>query len=246
MIRLLDNFESYVERANQATTINELFDVYSETVKKHGYDRVLFALMTSHEDLGQEAGIGVIHNFPSDWMEHYFKEGFDKIDPVILYGAQEVGAYTWQEIKTNVDLSKKQMLCMNYGEEAGLNNGVSTYLRGERNQLAGISLATSEKLDATDHAKDLITAYSNHFYIKYRALSKKKNNKEIDNIVLSEREREILTWVCLGKSNSVISDIINISESTVDFHLRNIFEKLQVNSRILAVVKALTYGIIHL
>ncbi len=241
---MIKSFEDYLNQAAAVKTIEELFSVYLKAVNNHGYDRALFALMTEHPDIGKDAGIGVIHNFPSDWMNHYFEKGYDQIDPVVTYGASQISAYTWEEIPKVVDLTKKQINCLNYGEEAGLKNGISTYLRGNRNQTAGISLATSEKTDAFDGRIDLITAYSNHFYMRYLQLLKIDKNKP-QNIFLTPKEKEVLTWASLGKSNSVIADIINISENTVDFHFRQIFKKLDVNSRVLAVVKALTHGFIH-
>jgi hypothetical protein len=39
--------------------------------------------------------------------------------------------------------------------------------------------------------------------------------------VLSSREQEILKWTLAGKSNQVIGQLLNISLSTVNFHLRS-------------------------
>ena len=44
----------------------------------------------------------------------------------------------------------------------------------------------------------------------------------------------------MGKTDEDIATILGISRNTVDTHMRHIFEKMSVNSRILAVVKALT------
>lgn len=49
---------------------------------------------------------------------------------------------------------------------------------------------------------------------------------------LSERERDVVTQVMLGKSNKQIAQALGISARTVEFHLRNIFGKYQVGSRI--------------
>ncbi len=38
---------------------------------------------------------------------------------------------------------------------------------------------------------------------------------------LSEREMEVLRWAKIGKSNWEVSVILNISECTVKFHMRN-------------------------
>lgn len=52
---------------------------------------------------------------------------------------------------------------------------------------------------------------------------------------LSEREREIMRWVCLGKTNPEIGAILDISYFTVKNHLQRIFRKLNVTNRAQAV-----------
>jgi DNA-binding NarL/FixJ family response regulator len=56
---------------------------------------------------------------------------------------------------------------------------------------------------------------------------------------LSPREEEILHLVARGYHNKEIAAQLNISPETVRVHLRNIYEKLHVNSRSQAVVKLL-------
>ena len=56
---------------------------------------------------------------------------------------------------------------------------------------------------------------------------------------LSPREEEILHLVAAGYHNKEIAVQLNISPETVRVHLRNIYEKLHVNSRSQAVVKLL-------
>jgi len=57
---------------------------------------------------------------------------------------------------------------------------------------------------------------------------------------LSPREEELLRHVASGYHNKEIADQLNISVETVRVHLRNIYEKLHVNSRSQAVVRFLT------
>lgn len=54
---------------------------------------------------------------------------------------------------------------------------------------------------------------------------------------LSERERQIMTWVAMGKTNPEIGCILRISEFTVKNHLKSIFGKLDVSNRAQAVAK---------
>jgi DNA-binding CsgD family transcriptional regulator len=63
-------------------------------------------------------------------------------------------------------------------------------------------------------------------------------------IKLSSKEREILLRILQGKSNWVIAQLLNVSENTIKFHLKNIFLKLGVSSRIVAATKAHALGLL--
>lgn len=61
---------------------------------------------------------------------------------------------------------------------------------------------------------------------------------------LTEREQEVLSLLCLGKSYKVISETLFVSTNTVNYHLKNIYSKLHVNSKAEAIVKASGEGIV--
>lgn len=48
---------------------------------------------------------------------------------------------------------------------------------------------------------------------------------------LSKREQDVLDLLLAGKSNKLIAHALGITERTVEFHLKNIYAKHQVNSR---------------
>lgn len=56
---------------------------------------------------------------------------------------------------------------------------------------------------------------------------------------LTQRETEVLTQLCKGKSYKMIAETLFISEETVRRHIKNIYKKLQVSSKSEAVAKAL-------
>lgn len=66
-----------------------------------------------------------------------------------------------------------------------------------------------------------------------------------DELVLSQREREILSTVASGLQNKHVAKRLGISGNTVRFHLKNIFIKLGVKSRTQAVSVARDKGLIH-
>jgi transcriptional regulator EpsA len=63
--------------------------------------------------------------------------------------------------------------------------------------------------------------------------------------ILTERERGILRWVYLGKSNGEIGAILGISSLTVKNHVQKILRKLNVVNRAQAVGRALDARIIR-
>lgn len=54
---------------------------------------------------------------------------------------------------------------------------------------------------------------------------------------LSKREQEVVKLLLEGKSNKLIASSLSITERTIEFHLKNIFNKLQVSSRMELVLK---------
>jgi DNA-binding CsgD family transcriptional regulator len=62
--------------------------------------------------------------------------------------------------------------------------------------------------------------------------------------MLSRREQEVLTWICIGKSNAEIAIILGISAWTVKIHVSNVLAKLNAANRSHAVAKAIQGRII--
>jgi LuxR family maltose regulon positive regulatory protein len=62
---------------------------------------------------------------------------------------------------------------------------------------------------------------------------------------LTDREREILTFLASGVPNRDMAQRLFVSENTVKFHLKNIYSKLDVANRLQAVIAARQLGLIH-
>jgi len=54
---------------------------------------------------------------------------------------------------------------------------------------------------------------------------------------LSSREQEVVNLLQQGKSNKMIASSLGISERTVEFHLKNVYDKFRVGSRVELVLK---------
>ena len=62
---------------------------------------------------------------------------------------------------------------------------------------------------------------------------------------LSEREIEIVRLVAKGFSNDELADRLHLSPETIKAHLRHVYEKLGVESRVEAVTEAMRTGLVE-
>ncbi len=65
-------------------------------------------------------------------------------------------------------------------------------------------------------------------------------------VCLNPRETEVLTWAARGKTSAEIAEIVDIAKRTVDFHADNAKAKLNAATRLHAVVKAASCGLIEI
>lgn len=68
--------------------------------------------------------------------------------------------------------------------------------------------------------------------------------KATNNFNLTDREKEVLSFIAHGMSNQEIADQLYISKNTIETHIRNCYKKLFVSNRTMAAHKARSNGII--
>jgi DNA-binding NarL/FixJ family response regulator len=69
--------------------------------------------------------------------------------------------------------------------------------------------------------------------------------KPLESLGLTPREAEVLLWVAQGKSNGDIAILLGMAEKTVKKHMGSIFDKLGLEGRNAATVRALEVLSIH-
>jgi len=72
----------------------------------------------------------------------------------------------------------------------------------------------------------------------------KESEAPQDTALLSTTERAVLKWLKVGKSSWDISQILKISERTVNFHIYNVIQKLDAMNRTHAVAIAMEKGLL--
>jgi LuxR family quorum-sensing system transcriptional regulator CciR len=236
----------FIEQSNAAETPDEVFRLFCSAVAGFGYDRVAFAAVTV---AAQEAMVlndlkpVVVLNFPEDWREHWFEKRYYEIDPILALTPGRGSPFLWDDVVAQEPLSTKQKLLFHESKEAGLHNGLSVPVHGPRGESYVVSLATDDRV--CDHRPQFgnLQILATQFLLAYSQIAHKPAESG-RRLHLTERERECLTWTARGKSAWAISEIIGVSEHTVNFHLKGVMRKLDTANRVAAVVVALRLGLI--
>jgi DNA-binding NarL/FixJ family response regulator len=114
-----------------------------------------------------------------------------------------------------------------------------TALGDRDSQLAG------RRLGADDYLTKPVDFEMLHTVIENR-LRRSQGPRRPSEYHLTEREREVLTWVGRGKTSSEIATILGLSERTVNFHCEQAMRRLNVINRAQAVAKAVSERLLTL
>jgi DNA-binding NarL/FixJ family response regulator len=104
---------------------------------------------------------------------------------------------------------------------------------------------TGRRLGADDYLTKPVDFEMLHTVIENR-LRRSQGPHRPSEYHLTEREREVLTWVGRGKTSSEIATILGLSERTVNFHCEQAMKRLNVINRPQAVAKALSERLLTL
>lgn len=69
--------------------------------------------------------------------------------------------------------------------------------------------------------------------------------EDIKPVLLNERERDFLRWICTELTYKEIAEKMNLSARTVDDYRQSLFNKLKVHSRVGLVMYAIRNGIVE-
>lgn len=241
------DFLQYIEKTNSAKTSDEIFYHFELALGALGFDLILMSLMTEHPSIGKPAGHGIIRNYPDDWMKHYSEKGYVEVDPVVKQVMLTTHPFMWDKLNAKGMYSKEQETLMHEAQDAGLKCGVGLGIHCANREIAGFGFASSDgTAEINKNVMSLVKAITSQFHAAYTDHERKYGQAHpAEMIHITPAQKDILQYMRFGKSNSEIADILNISSHTVDYHVRNLFAKLDANNRVYAVCKAIRFGWIN-
>jgi LuxR family transcriptional regulator, quorum-sensing system regulator LasR len=232
-----------LRRLAQSETPDAWSEVLYALARECGFDRVLFGMVASRHAKLENAFLR--SNYPPEWRAGYDTARLAYDDPTVSHCLGSTMPIVWQP----------GMFCApaegELYEEAGgygVRIGVTFPIHGPNGEFGIVSFASNSTPAAAasralEHHLPDLALIRDYAFPSASSFLGSGAPAEIPPR-LTRRELEVLSWAMAGKSSWEISKIICCSEATINFHMANVRQKFNVNTRQQAVVKAIALGLI--
>jgi LuxR family quorum sensing-dependent transcriptional regulator len=232
----------FVQRLQGLTDYEEISAAIMEELERFG-----FACVTSFTIPGPGCRLkdGIwLNNRPAEYVDRYAEKNYVIHDPIVKELRRTMKPYSWGDVRQGRDLKKSERTIIDEGREFGAHDGLVIPIVTLSGSMALFSPCGRDP-DLSPRARaalEIIGIYSHHALT--RALVQRQ--RDVTHTPLTPREREIMQWVAIGKTDEEIADILSISTTTVTSHVENAKGKLDAFRRTYAVVQAIRLGEISL
>lgn len=133
-----------------------------------------------------------------------------------------------------------------YGSDERILEAVRAGAKGYLLKEAGLAEVLHAVRVVADGGSLLEPAVTERLLYAMERLLRDEKKQEVPKELLTQRERDILTYIARGFSNKTIASEMHLAERTIKFYATIIFQKLGVTNRAEAVAKALQERLIIL
>lgn len=185
--------------------------------------------------------------YPDAWVEHYLASGYQRSDPTRRYRTSMGRAFPWSDLYPLI--RKKEMRIFHEAREFGLASGVSIQLFDGATRVGGIGIASSYAEVGVPRLLTTLEIACQAFLAVYEEIVRREVGISLEPSTaesrLTKAEHLVLSHMCRGATNSEIADGLHVSVNAVEFHVRNLLQKLKAKNRVAAVVTAIKLGIVE-
>lgn len=211
----------------------------SEAITALGFEYVTCADLPSQ---GANPINSVLMNTrPTEYVRRYIERDYSTIDPVVTELRSNLRPYSWGDVRGRRQLSKRETSIMDEATDFNVKDGLIVPVVNFTGSVSIFSPCGDEpNLSPRARAALEIIGVAAVQALKRASINQRRKLSEKDR--LTSREREVVQWIAVGKTNPEIGDILGISPKTVGMHIDKMRMKLDASSRTLIVVEALRRG----
>ncbi len=227
----------------ELTCVEKTWAILTREMNNYGFDRLLygFTRFRTPTSLGSRDDMTILSNHSDAYVEQFFSPEMISAAPMVTWASNNVGAMSWSWFNDHSeDLTEHQKRVVEFNRQHGVVAGYTISFPGNSSrQKAAIALTAKPGLSQTDvdsiwqESGEEIYFFNQVAHLKMASLPFPAALRQ-----LSKRQREVLEWVSDGKTTQDTATILGLTAATVEKHLRNAREALQVETTAQAVMKA--------
>jgi len=233
-------FEQTVKSMIYCANERELFHLLSTAVKALEFDYYAYGVRISSPVT--KPTFSLKSNYTNKWQLRYTDKNYIAIDPTVKHGLVSTRPLVWSNKSTQEEPE--------FWEEAsshGLKSGWAQSSILTQGSIGMLSVAQEGNNASTTknilRRQLLLVWLNNTFKTAYSEIVLPDMFKHM-YLELTSRETEMLKWCADGKTSDEIAIILDLKKRTVDFHIANAINKLNVTNKTAAAVKAIQLNII--
>ena len=177
--------------------------------------------------------------FPSEWLNLYVIRNFHQIDPIVKENFTGFTLQYWADTYKKYNPPKDFIIT---AEDFDLKRGYSYGIKNYRGTEGSLFSFSGNSLNPDLRTEIILSRAVPHLHQSLKCVLSNDIRKDIAQ--LTAKEKEILKWLKQGKDAWDISKILAVSLDTVEYHIENIFQELDVVNRYQAIAVAGEQGII--
>ncbi len=232
------DLNSIFERISEAKTEETFKEVCIDICADLEVDYFLFAVISTSSLYAPS--VKTVTNFPNEWIDDYVVKGHQNNDPVMKYVMFNQMPVIWSTLMKNEEYqSVNNFVLMQEAAEHGLKNGLTIPIHGLNGDINIFSISMDDDPLNSEKLFTSIMPTVQMIAMKLVDIYAQINISTMKQIKFTKRESECLKGACEGKTAWEISQILDITERTVLFHINNTVKKLNATNRQHAVAIAL-------
>jgi DNA-binding CsgD family transcriptional regulator len=233
-----------VLKAQRSQTGAELNKVLGEAFRHIGYSHFVAVEFFGPAADRQVRIIDGVNDLA--WEAHYISNGFARLDPGAAAAATTTEPFFRSDLQARGQVSPAQNRVIEESRSFGIEDSFFAPQHHLDGTIGAVVLTAREPVDKSDRGRTAAHFLAVHYAQLVRRFMPAERPRSScgDQIVLSRRQLECLKWVREGKSSSEIADILGVGRKTVDEYVGGSCLRLGVRTRVQAVARAMTLGML--
>lgn len=222
-----------IARISAAKSTDDLVDELKSMLSEFGISAFAFNRIPQPGQSFDQTTFGVVVTL--EWLELWTERDYHQVDPGTLYAPTTTKPFVYSS--EFLKPTGPSIEVIRAAEDFGLHRGVMVPVPGVRG-IEGLVWFNGAHLEPLLPVLQIIGLYA------FERMHELSDPPETRPVSLTPREREVLSWLSLGKSAWEVGEILEISQRTVEWHMDGAMRKLGTVNRTQTVLEALRRGLI--